>query len=229
MQDSCSYLPEQASRLEYEIAPDLTTAEYARRLLAGWRRFGNSLFRPQCLACSACQSLRVDVARFRPNRSQKRNRARNALDVQLEIGSPSFTHEKIELSYRFHGYQAGTRGWDEPVESDWISYINSFLDNPIPTEEWRYELDGKLVGVGYVDHLPGVGLSAIYFIHDPAHRARGLGVWNVLRLIEECGIRGLPHLYLGYLVEGCQSLEYKKNFVPSQILSQGSVWVDFRP
>ena len=82
-----------------------------------------------------------------------------------------------------------------------------------PTEEWSYILDGMLVGVGMVDSLP-VGLSAIYFVHDPDHHRRGLGTWNILCLIDEARRRGLPHLYLGYWVADCLSLAYK-SIVPS--------------
>jgi len=64
-------------------------------------------------------------------------------------------------------------------------------------------------------------------VHDPNHRDLGLGVWNVLSLIEECRAQRLPHLYLGYYVRGCQSLEYKGNFIPSQILGPEGSWVDF--
>ena len=62
------------------------------------------------------------------------------------------------------------------------SYHSAFVSNPFPTEEWSYTLDGRLVGVGLVDAL-AVGLSAIYFVHDPVHHRRGLGTWNVLCLI----------------------------------------------
>ncbi len=228
IQESCSYLPTQSSRLEYEEAPDLTALEYASRLQHGWRRFGASLFRPQCLHCQACQSLRVDVDRFQPNRSQRRNRTRNEGDVELIIGEPKLTRERLSLYDRYHRFQASFKGWDEPIEGDPFSYHQSFLNNPIATEEWCYQFDGKLVGFGFVDHLPGVGLSAIYLIHDPSYRDRGLGTWNVLRLIEECQIRELPHLYLGYFVSGCQSLEYKASFIPNQVLRPDGVWAAFR-
>jgi arginine-tRNA-protein transferase len=78
-----------------------------------------------------------------------------------------------------------------------------------------------------VDALPGA-LSAIYFFYDPDQRARSLGTWNVLRLIYECSQRGLPHLYMGYHVEGCASLSYKANFAPNQILRQDGQWIDFK-
>ena len=101
------------------------------------------------------------------------------------------------------------------------------MDNPFPTQEWCYFLDGRLVGVGYVDDLPQ-GLSAIYFFYDPAHRNRSLGTWNVLNVIDVAAARGIPHVYLGYYVAGCQSMAYKTRFVPNQILGEDGRWHDFR-
>ena len=74
-----------------------------------------------------------------------------------------------------------------------------------------------------------VGLSAIYFFHDPDLRARSLGTWNVLCLIDRCRQLGLPHLYLGFYVRGCRSLEYKARFTPNEVLDWASgEWVGFR-
>src|SRR5947207_3268717 len=84
----CGYLPEQRWRLEYEIVRSLTPGEYQERLLAGWRRFGGALFRPRCRSCSACQSLRVDVAHFRPDRSMRRVRKLNEGVVRRVIRAP---------------------------------------------------------------------------------------------------------------------------------------------
>ncbi len=70
-------------------------------------------------------------------------------------------------------------------------------------------------------------LSAIYFFHDPAVRSRSPGTFNVLRLLEECSLRKLTYLYLGYYVKGCRSLEYKGNFKPNQVLAADGAWRDF--
>jgi len=80
-----------------------------------------------------------------------------------------------------------------------------------------------LVGLGLVDSLT-VGLSAIYFVHDPDHHRHGLGTWNVLCLIDEARRRGLPHVYLGYWVADCQSLAYKASFRPCEILGPDGAW-----
>src|SRR5437868_15526477 len=73
----CGYLPNRTWQLHYEVVMSATASDYERRLLTGWRRFGKSFFRPKCPGCQACQSLRVDVARFRPDRSQRRNAKTN--------------------------------------------------------------------------------------------------------------------------------------------------------
>ncbi|MFO0956864.1 MAG: arginyltransferase [Isosphaeraceae bacterium] len=224
--EACSYLPDQVSRLEYEFAPSIRPDAYANRLIHGWRRFGTSLFRPRCRACSACRSLRVDAERFRPDRSQRRARKLNEGAVALRIGSPGLSHEKLALYHRFHAFQTEARGWPSHDDVDPASYFGSFVLNPFATQEWCYSLDGRLVGVGYVDQL-SVGLSAIYYFHDPDQRARSLGTWNVLCLIDRCRLLGLPHLYLGFYVRGCRSLEYKARFVPNQVLGHDGRWADF--
>lgn len=224
---SCGYLPDERSQLEYEIVRSLTPAEYMDRLRHGWRRFGASMFRPRCPACTKCQSLRVVVDRFTPDRRMRRARKSNEGEVRLCVGTPSVTREKLDLYDRFHAFQADFKGWPWHEAKDADSYLHSFVHNPIPTEEWCYYLGEQLVGVGYVDALPG-GLSAIYFFYDPDQRDRSLGTWNVLSLIEETSRRKLPHLYLGYYVEGCRSMAYKATFLPNEVLGPDGRWRTFR-
>jgi arginine-tRNA-protein transferase len=234
----CGYLPDQLWSLEYEYVAEITPAEYLQRMLEGWRRFGTMLFRPACQGCTACQALRVRADRFRPDRSQRRARQANAGQVELRIGRPSVTRAKLALYDRYHAYQADHKGWPQHPAKDAASYADSFVHHPFAVEEWCYYLGGRLVGVGYVDHLPAAppglgpgcaeGLSAIYFFYDPAERHRSLGTWNVLCLIDEAVRRGLPYVYLGYYVEGCPSMSYKPRFVPNQIRGGDGVWRDFR-
>lgn len=223
----CGYLPDRDWSLEYELVRTLSPAEYLQRMKEGWRRFGHSLFRPQCPGCRACQSLRVTTAAFQPNRSQRRARKINERDVTLRIGRPSVTRQKLSLYDRYHAFQSDAKGWPQHPAKDAASYRESFVTNPFVTEEWCYFVKDQLAGVGYVDVLPQ-GMSAIYFYYEPAMRARSLGIWNVLSIIDEARRRGAPHLYLGYFVDGCASLEYKANFQPNEILGPDGVWRPFR-
>jgi len=223
----CGYLPDRDWSLRYEVVGELTPAEYAGRLKAGWRRFGYSLFRPVCPACRMCQSLRVPVTMFRPDRSQRRALATNDADVTLVVGSPSATREKLDLYDRYHEYQRDSKGWPGHAPAAADNYSESFVENPFPTEEWCYYLGERLVGVGYVDALPE-GLSAIYFFYDPDERDRSLGTYNVLSVIRAAADRRLAHVYLGYYVRGCRSLEYKARFRPNEVLGDGGDWRPFR-
>ena len=214
--------------MEYDLGARVDRDQYGGRLERGWRRFGRNLFRPNCPECAACRSLRVDVAGFRPDRSQRRVRRANEGEVQPRLGRPSLTPAKLALFDRFHAHHVRTRGWPDHEPGDLDGYRETFLDNPFATEEWSYELEGRLVGLGYVDAVPD-GLSAIYFVHDPEQGRRSLGTWNVLSIIEEAALRGLPRVYLGYFVADCESLAYKARFVPNQVRGPGGTWADFRP
>lgn len=223
----CGYLPVEEWSLRYEIVSELDGAEYQERMLGGWRRFGFSLFRPECKTCRKCESLRVPVATFRPDRSQRRAAAANAGEIEIVIGEPAVSRKKLELFDRFHKHQQATKGWSDHGPTNASDYCDSFVDNPIPTEEWCYFREGRLIGVGYVDVLTA-GLSAIYFYYEPSERGRSLGTFNVLSIIREAAARALPHVYLGYHVAGCSSLEYKARFRPNETLHGNGIWRPFR-
>jgi arginine-tRNA-protein transferase len=221
-QTRCEYLPDRLARLEYEFVDSITAGEYAGRLQEGWRRFGHVLFRPACRSCRMCQSLRIPVAAFRPRRTQRRVWNTNAHAVEITIGTPTATAEKLALYERFHQFQHEAKGWPLP-EGDGL---DAFVTNPFPTEEWCYHVDGRLVAVGYVDVLPE-GLSAIYFFYDPKARHRSLGTFNVLSIVDAARARGLMWVYLGYYVQGCRSVEYKARFIPNEVLGPDGAWVPF--
>ncbi len=224
----CGYLPDRAWSLEYDMVAKLSSAEYEVRLQEGWRRFGAMMFHPRCPSCRACQSIRVRVADFHPNRSQLRAWKRNIGDIEIRVDMPTVTREKLDLYDRFHAFQADHKGWPDHEPKDPDSYRESFVHNPYFTEEWSFWHSGNLIGVGYVDRLVE-SMSAIYFIHDPEYRDRSLGTFNVLCMIEECAQRGLPYLYLGYYVQGCASLEYKANYRPNEAMKLDGTWGEFRP
>ena len=69
----CNYLPKQQERLLIAIDDRLQTSEnYSWLMSQGFRRSGEQIYRPHCLHCSACKSIRVLAQQFNPSRSQKR-------------------------------------------------------------------------------------------------------------------------------------------------------------
>jgi leucyl-tRNA---protein transferase len=221
----CYYGPDHICEFEYLCVATIDPDEYMAHLLAGWRRFGRTLFRQNCSGLNACRSLRVDAARFRPDRSQRRTRKANDGAVRLRIGAPAISPEKIALFERFHADRSEIRGWSPYEPGDLAEFASSFILNPFPTQEWSYFLHDVLIGIGYVDELAG-GLSAIYFVRDPTYRDGSLGTWNVLNLLDRARALRLPHVYLGYHLDACPSLRYKASFRPHQCLDRDGLWRD---
>jgi arginyl-tRNA--protein-N-Asp/Glu arginylyltransferase len=67
----------------------------------------------------------------------------------------------------------------------------------------------------------------MYFYYDPDERQRSLGTFNVLSVIAAARERRVAHVYLGYYVDGCGSLEYKGRFRPNEVLDTDGRWVAF--
>jgi len=217
----CEYLPDRLCQLRYEVNPALQPGAYMERLRDGWRRFGLAMFRPDCPSCSMCQSLRIPVEGFQPTRSQRRVWKKNHGVVRLRIGTPTFSAERRELWKKFHRHGQQVKGW--PAETG--NTPGLILQTPFAIEEWTYYVGDELAAVGYVDALPQ-GLSAIYFYWHPDHQSRSLGTFNVLTLLAAARERNVDHVYLGYYVKGCRSLEYKARFAPSEVLRAGT-WQTF--
>jgi leucyl-tRNA---protein transferase len=103
---ACQYVPQRVWQLRYEVTPALGPHDCLNRLRDGWRRFGPIVFRPaEYPSCHMCQSLRVPVNSFRPNRSQRRAWKRNEADVTIRIGRPAASPQKLDL----YGHHA--KGW----------------------------------------------------------------------------------------------------------------------
>ncbi|GAM72638.1 leucyl/phenylalanyl-tRNA-protein transferase [Vibrio sp. JCM 19236] len=59
----------------------------------GFRRSGDTIYRPHCESCNKCVAIRVDVERFKPSKSQKRllNKGKDLVwEVKREIDQDWF-------------------------------------------------------------------------------------------------------------------------------------------
>ena len=223
-EESCVYLPDERSRLRYRVIDYCAPETYASLLERGWRRFGRVFFRPMCAACRECRSLRVDVERFSPNRSMRRCLKQNR-DLEVRLRRAGVSNGHLDLYESYHRDMARRKGWSEGTPT-LLGYYRTFV------EGWAgHELvffDGERpVAVALVDLLPQAA-SAVYCYYEPELRRRSLGVYAVLRQIELAREEGLRHLYLGYWIEGNDSMRYKANYRPHAIL-EGRPGLDEEP
>lgn len=214
--ETCPYLPQETASMEYRVIPQIDAIGYRELLRRGWRRFGCVFFRPACANCNKCRSLRIDVARFKPSKSQRRNRNRNA-DVRVIVQPPTISEDHIRLYNAYHDDMQLRRDWPAN-RTDLLQYYQSFLVGDFPfAREFLYYRDERLVGVGLVDEVADA-ISSVYFYHDPAWRRQGPGVFSTLSEIRHAAESELKHLYFGYWVADCQSMQYKANYSPHELL-----------
>lgn len=206
----CSYLPGRiSSSLFLDPRRKLDSEAYAHFMRLGFRRSGEFIYRPHCGECRACVPVRIPVARFRPSRGQRRVWRRNA-GLTVRAHPPVFSAEHFALYARYQAHRHAGGGMDDP---DPEKYLHFLAAGRIDTVFHEIRLDGRLLAVAVVDHLPD-SLSAVYTFYDPDEKARGLGIYAVLWQVEEARRRGLPYVYLGYWIRESPKMAYKANYAP---------------
>jgi arginyl-tRNA--protein-N-Asp/Glu arginylyltransferase len=213
--DPCPYLPGRSSATETLLMTGVAPAELERLLERGWRRFGPVYFRPVCMDCDECVSVRVPVNLFEPSSNLKRVMKR-AAHLRVEVGQPVVDEQRLALYRRWHENREEERGW-KPDRIGAESYSMQFCFPHPAAREFTYWDGDTLVGVGIADETPGA-ISAVYCFHDPELSSLSIGTYNVLRTIAYARERGLSQVYLGFRVEGCASLRYKGRFQPQERL-----------
>lgn len=209
----CNYLPGQEERLLVAVDKNLhNSVHYGWLMQQGFRRSGNDIYRPHCIKCQACQSLRVLVQSFTPSKSQKRLLKRNQ---QFKV----VVSEQIKPSY-YPLYEQ----YINNIHNDGSMFpaseqqFQSFTLNNI-TAQYYIEIwhDETLISVAVTDKIPHA-LSAVYTFYHPDYRKYGLGVFSILKQIEIAAQLEHQFLYLGYQITQCNKMNYKNRYNPHQIL-----------
>lgn len=209
----CNYLPDQEERLLIAVDETLQTSEHYGWLMhQGFRRSGSDIYRPHCLTCNACQSLRVLVQEFMPSKSQKRILKRNkGFSISVSQGVK-------DNYYQLYQHYINTIHCDGSMFPATLEQFQGIVKNQVTKlhfiEIWH---ESTLISVAITDDIPNA-LSAVYTFYHPDYRKLGLGVFSILKQIEIAAKLNRQFLYLGYQIEGCQKMNYKNRFYPHQIL-----------
>jgi len=219
----CPYLDDRPARTAFvDPGTSLTPGIYSSLLQQGFRRSGPYVYRPACPGCSACQSLRIPVAAFRPARRQRRCWNRNA-DLTVEAEPAEFREEHFQLYRRYMAHRHPGGSMDNPTRE---SYRQFLIADWCATEFHTFRLDGALAAVAVTDVLPNA-LSAVYTFFDPELAHRSLGTYGILWQIGRARSLGLDYLHLGYWVAGSRKMRYKADFTPHEIrVGNHWLWVD---
>ena len=219
IEHDCNYLPQRLAR-NLVADPDVTDQQlYSQLAKLGFRRSGDHVYRPHCPNCYACQSLRIPVSRFRPDRSQLRTRKRNQ-DLLVQEVNCQYSQEHFQLFQRYLHSRHRNGGMDDTDPEHYFSFITSPWSI---TRLYEFRLQQRLLAVAVVDYLDD-GLSAVYTFFDPHEVGRGLGTYTILWQIEKAATLGLDWVYLGYWIRDCVKMTYKSKFRPHEIFLHGR-WI----
>ncbi len=216
----CSYLPgEEAVTLFVDPAAAMDTATYSALARIGFRRSGEHVYRPHCPYCQACVPVRIPVADFTPDRSQRRTWQRNR-DITVHQRPVMFDETHYALYQRYQAQRHPGGGMDEGDEGEYLHFITSpWSDSAL----YEFQAGRKLLAVAVIDHLSD-GFSAVYTFFDPQERSRALGVQAILWQVEEARRRGLDWVYLGYWIAACDKMAYKTRYKPLEFFD-GRNWI----
>ncbi|PRD45954.1 arginyltransferase [Phyllobacterium phragmitis] len=190
----------------------------------GFRRSQNIAYRPACETCRACVSVRILAAEFAMNRSMKRIWKRNA-DL---IGYSHRAEPSTEQYSLFRHYIDARHRKGGMSDMTVLDYAMMVEDTHVSTQIIEYRRrgpdsfisqkgEGELLAVALTDVMSD-GLSMVYSFYDPDFTDRSLGTYMILDHIQRAVAHGLPHVYLGYWVEGSRKMQYKIRFKPQEQL-----------
>jgi len=220
----CPYIPGRSERKVFtELKGPHADALNDALGRIGFRRSQTVAYRPSCVDCTACVSVRVVADEFAASTTQRRNLKRNS-DLVATLCRPWSTAEQFELLQRYLDARHPGGGM---ATMDDVDFADMVEHTPVTTYLVEYRepsrdgvTPGKLVGACLTDKQ-GDGLSMIYSFYEPDHAARsGLGNYIILDHIRRAADMKLPFVYLGYWVEGSARMQYKVRYRPMERLAR---------
>ncbi|MBI1620407.1 arginyltransferase [Aquamicrobium zhengzhouense] len=232
---ACPYLEGQQERKVFthllgDRAPELNDL----LTQGGFRRSQNIAYRPACETCRACVSVRILVDEFKPTRNMKRVLSRNS-DLIGTAKAPETSTEQYSLFRAYLDRRHKSGGMSDMSVFDYSMMIeDTHVDTTVieyrrrgPDSFITGEGDGELIAVALTDRMSD-GLSMVYSFYNPEMEDRSLGTFMILDHINRARSAGLPHIYLGYWVNGSPKMSYKVRFEPQEHLGPRG-WDRFVP
>ena len=221
----CPYLPGMMERKVFtHLVGRRASALNDMLTQTGFRRSQTIAYRPACENCRGCVSVRVIVDDFKPSSTQRRIMRDND-DLIGSMCPPKPTSEQYSLFRSYLDARHPDGGMADMSVLDYSMMIeDSHIDTVVTEYRWRGidsfltgRGEGPLVAACLTDRLAD-GLSLVYSFYAPKLSPRSLGAYVILDHIQKARALGLPHVYLGYWVDGSRKMAYKASYLPQERL-----------
>ena len=187
---------------------------------SGFRRSQTIAYRPACENCRACVSVRVKadefvVSEFSADCSNSTRCHGDRHSGRADVAQYSLFRRYLDARHTDGGMADMTvldysmMVDDTHVETRLVEY--RFLrDTAVAQRPIRRRLPHRCPRRRLVDGL--------FVLRAGRSRDRSFGTYMILDHIDRARRLGLPHLYLGYWVEGSRKMDYKARFLPQERL-----------
>jgi len=178
--------------------------------------------------------VRILAEQFQPTKSMRRVLSINK-DVVATVHAAEPSTEQFSLFRRYldHRHQSG--GMSDMSALDYAIMIE---DTHVNTRIIEYRVRepgsgidsskrGELLAVALSDVMSD-GLSMVYSFFNPDLEKRSLGTFMIMDHITRTRALGLPHVYLGYWVDGSEKMGYKTRYHPQEHLTPRG-WEVYKP
>ena len=209
---------------EMHELPEASPALMDRLWSDGWRHFGRQFFRYSLVLSETgdlqiIQPLRMELATFRPTKSQRRVlRCNSDTDIRIVPAVVDAEREAIFLRHR------------ERFVSNIPESLRTFMpeDDPgkIPCECVSVEVrtGSRLIAVSYLD-VGETAVSSVYAMFEPDEAWRSPGTLTLLAEMQWAAGKGKRWLYPGYATVQPSHYDYKKTFRPMDYFDWTGNWL----
>lgn len=170
----CSYLADRQERVAVALDPAMHCGSSYEVLLAnGFRRSGDTIYKPHCDQCQSCQALRLSIPDFEPSRNQKRL-LKKAAQYQWQL-KERMDDNWFDLYARYIESRHKSGSMYPPKKEEFAQFSKC---NWLNTQFLHIYQEQQLVAIAVTDILSN-SASAFYTFFEPEH-SLSLGTLAVL-------------------------------------------------
>jgi arginine-tRNA-protein transferase len=224
----CAYLDGREERKVFTTLNGGTAVSVNNALSQkGFRRSQSVIYRPACVGCSACMSIRIPVDSFQPNRTQRRVLKRNEALLRRPCEAWA-TETQFALFREYLNDRHADGGMADMDAFDYASMVDETPVNSMVVEylDENPETGRQRLVAACLSDVLNDGLSMVYSFFAPDYSNRSPGSFMILDHISMAREMGLGYVYLGYWVAGSRKMTYKTGFQPFE-LCDGARWHRF--